>query len=195
MEYMTTEEKKTEKSIGLFKIFIVFFRIGLFTIGGGLAMVAVIRHELTTAGWLNDDEFVDCFSIATALPGVIAVNTSLIVGHKVRGILGGAVAMLGVVIPSFVVILLVAVFLLNHFKTPGMVLFFKGAGAAVAGLIAYVAFGMGKTILRGWKQMLLTCVGVFLGLVLKVNPLWIILTSAVAGYFLCNGDYNDTSNN
>lgn len=189
----STKEKKTGQP-EIFKMFIIFFRIGLFTFGGGLAMIAVIRHELISQEWLTDEEFVDSLSIATALPGAIAVNTSLIVGYKVRGALGAVTALAGSILPSFIIILLIGFFFLRYFNTNEAQLFFKGAGAAVAGLIAYSAFEMGKTILKSWKHLLLSSIGVILGLTLQINLLWIVLLSAIAGYFLCGKVENDITN-
>ncbi len=194
---MSSNEGKNElketvsKPPDFLDIFIVFFRIGFFTFGGGLAMIAVIKHELLSKGWLNEEEFVDSLAIATAFPGAIAVNISLVVGHKIRGVTGAFVAMLGVVIPSFTIILLVAFFILEYFKNSKVTLFFKGAGASVAGLITYAAVDMGKTIIKSWKYLLLSSLGIVLGLILQVNPLWIILISAIIGYLISNEDEND----
>jgi chromate transporter len=190
---MTSVEKRNTKIPGLFEIFIVFLRIGFFTFGGGLAMAAVIRHELTSKNWLSDEEFIDSLSVATSFPGVIAVNTSLLVGHKVRGFPGALTALAGAVLPSFITIFLIAFFFLNYFKTHTLMLFFKGAGAAVAGLLAYTALDMGKIILKSRWHIFISSVGIFLGLYYQANPLLIIFISALAGYFVCNRDGEDDS--
>jgi chromate transporter len=192
---MMSTEDKTNKTPDLWEIFTVFLRIGFFTFGGGLVMAAVIRHELTSKNWITDEEFVDSFSIATAFPGVIAVNTSLVVGNKVRGTSGALVAMTGAVLPSFITIFLIAFFFLKYFNNPAITLFFRGAGAAVTGILAYTAFEMGKTILKNWWHICLCLSGVFLGLYFQMNPLFIIFLSALVGYIMCSRSSKDDVTN
>ena len=111
--------------IPLVKIFGAFFRIGLFTLGGGLAMSPVMRHELVIKRrWLNDDDFMSTMSLATIVPGAIAVNIAYLLGRRLRGKAGATAAILGTVVPSFFVILLIAAFLLPYFDYPKVTAFF-----------------------------------------------------------------------
>lgn len=174
----------------LLKIFEVFFRIGLFTFGGGLAMMPVIQHELTSRGWIDDEDFLDSLSMASAIPGALAVNLSLLSGYRIRGIAGAASALLGVVLPSFFVIISIVFFFQKYFQTPAAINFFRGAGAAVAGLIAFSALDLGKAILKNQKHVFLTLLGISAGLFFRINPILIIILSAAAGYFWDGGDYN-----
>ena len=96
----------------IFKIFITFFKIGLFTFGGGYAMIAQIKEWIVNKeGWLTDDELTEMIAIAEATPGPIAINMATYVGYKKRRILGSAAATLGVVLPSFIIIFIISLFL------------------------------------------------------------------------------------
>ena len=92
-------------------IFFSFFKIGLFTFGGGYAMISLIEREVIThRRWIEQKEFLDLLTLAQSVPGPIAVNTSVFVGYKLRGLRGAAAAVLGTVLPSFTIILLIALF-------------------------------------------------------------------------------------
>lgn len=94
------------------KLFITFAKVGLFTFGGGLAMLPILKTELVTNNeWITDDELTDYFTVSTVTPGVIAVNTAAFVGYKLKGIMGAIIAVLGVITPSFIIILAIASFM------------------------------------------------------------------------------------
>ena len=93
-------------------MFISFFKIGAFTLGGGYAMIALIQKEVVdNKKWVDKEEFVDMLALAQSSPGPLAVNTSVFVGYKTAGIKGSIATTLGTVMPSFIIILLVAIFL------------------------------------------------------------------------------------
>ena len=92
----------------------IFFKIGAFTIGGGYAMVPLIENEIVTKrNWISKDDFIDLLAIAQSAPGILAVNISIFIGYKLRGIRGSLVTALGTVLPSFVIILAIAMFFHN----------------------------------------------------------------------------------
>lgn len=117
-------------------IFFSFLKIGLFTFGGGYAMLPLIEQELIVKRkWIEQREFLDLLTLAQSVPGPIAVNTSVFVGYKVRGLRGAAAALLGSVLPSFVIILLIALFFADIRQNPVVDAAFKGMRPAVVALI------------------------------------------------------------
>ncbi len=168
-----------------FQIFRVFFKIGLFTLGGGLAMVSSIRHELSIRKrWVNEDRFMEDLTVSASVPGAIAVNLAFVTGNRLRRTTGALVAILGAVLPSFLVILFIVQFFLPYFSEPIIQAFFKGASTAVLGLIAYVAFIFGRRILHSWQKLFLTALALGVVLAFHLNPFFAILISVVVGYFI-----------
>ena len=104
--------------IRLWKIFLVFAKIGAFTIGGGIPMIAAIKSELVQRGWLNDEDFVDIITLAQTAPGLFAVNISILTGHRLRGTKGSVVATIASCLPPFLIILLVAMFFTSYKDNP-----------------------------------------------------------------------------
>ena len=91
-------------------LFITFVRIGAFTIGGGYAMLPLIQREVVDRGWMSKEEFIDLFAVAQSLPGVFAVNISIFVGYKLKKLTGSVICALGTILPSFLIILAIALF-------------------------------------------------------------------------------------
>jgi len=124
----------------------IFFKIGAFTIGGGYAMVPLIENEIVTKrNWISKDDFIDLLAIAQSAPGILAVNISIFIGYKLRGIRGSLVTALGTVLPSFVIILAIAMFFHNFKDNPIVERIFKGIRPAVVALIAAPTFSMAKS--------------------------------------------------
>ena len=117
-------------------IFASFFKIGLFTFGGGYAMLPLIEQELIAKrGWIEHKEFLDLLTLAQSVPGPIAINTSVFVGYKMRGLKGAVAALLGSVLPSFVIILAIALMFADIRHNPVVDAAFKGMRPAVVALI------------------------------------------------------------
>lgn len=133
----------------LFELFITLFKIGLFTFGGGYAMIALLESELVEKkGWLEKDEFLDMVAIAESTPGPIAINCATYVGYKREGVLGSAVTTLGVCLPSFIIIYVISLFL-DKFLTFELVGYaFKGIQACVV----YLILSAGIKMLKGMKK-------------------------------------------
>ena len=124
----------------------IFFKIGAFTIGGGYAMVPLIENEIVTKrNWISKDDFVDLLAISQSAPGILAVNISIFIGYKLRGIRGSLVTALGTVLPSFIIILAIAMFFHNFKDNPIVERIFKGIRPAVVALIAAPTFSMAKS--------------------------------------------------
>ena len=119
-----------------FSLFLTMFKVGLFTFGGGYAMIAVIEREITEKKkWLTHDEFLDVIAIAESTPGPLAVNTSTFVGYKKGGGLGALFSTLGVILPSFIIIFIISLFFDSFLKLKFVGYAFKGIQVAVAFLI------------------------------------------------------------
>ena len=131
------------------KLFLTFFEIGLFTFGGGYAMISLIREKAHVFGWLTEEELLNMIAVSESTPGPIAVNMATFVGSTQGGILGSLAATLGVVLPSFIVILLIAAFIRNFLKYKGVQAFLGGVRPCVVALILTTAVTMLLSTLLG----------------------------------------------
>jgi chromate transporter len=180
---------KNAKSVSLFNIFSTFFRVGLFTLGGGLAMAPVIRHELVIRRkWVKNTDFMATMSLATVVPGAIAVNIAYLLGRRLRGKSGAAAAIFGTILPSFCIILLVATLLLPFFSYPKVAAFFRGCAVAIVAQLAFTGFIFGKKLLRSWKHFVVCGAGLIVVGVLGMHPLWGIVAASLFGFWLCPGN-------
>lgn len=174
-----------DKKVSLLDLFGVFAKIGGLTIGGGLAMVAVIERELVTKRkWISDEELLDMIAVAESTPGVIAVNSATFVGYKLRGFMGALVSTIGVVLPSFILISLIAL-VFEWFLGFEIVTFaFKGANAAVAVLILNAALKLFKKCEKSAYTYIALAVAIALGLIFmifSISTVIIIIFGLVVG--------------
>ena len=124
----------------------IFFKIGAFTIGGGYAMVPLIENEIVTKRkWIAQEDFIDLLAISQSAPGILAVNISIFIGYKLRGIRGSIITALGTILPSFIIILAIALFFHSFKDNPIVERIFKGIRPAVVALIAAPTFTMGRS--------------------------------------------------
>lgn len=162
------------------ELFGSFFKIGLFTFGGGYAMVPLIQAEvIERREWLRSEEFLDLLTLAQSAPGPIAVNTSVFIGYKVRGLRGACAASLGAVLPSFLIILAVALFFAGVRHNPVVDAAFKGMRPAVVALIVVPVVDLARNL-----HPSLTGVTVVTALAvwgLGLSPVWFIVAGATAG--------------
>lgn len=161
-------------------LFTTFFKIGLFTFGGGYAMIPMIERDVVDNNkWLTKDEFIEMLAVVQSLPGPISVNTALFIGYRVKGFSGALMAVLGIIIPSFLIILLIAMAFTDLIKDPTVEKIFKGVRPAVVALIAAPIVNMykiaGVTLKNLWIPLIATVLIGFLG----VSPIWIILGVAL----------------
>lgn len=165
------------------RCFITFFRIGLFTIGGGYAMVPLIEADVVDKHkWVKREEFLDLMAISQSCPGIFAVNMSIFIGYKLRGVLGSIVCTLGTVLPSFLIILTIALFF-QQFRDNALVQsVFKGIRPAVVALIAAPTFKMAKTAKIGPTNIWIPIVGAGLIWLLGVSPIYIIILAGLGGF-------------
>ena len=166
----------------LWQIFGVFAKIGAFTIGGGYAMIPLIRDELVGREWLSDEDLPDIIALAQSAPGVLAVNMSIFAGYRLRGIRGSIAATLGSVLPSFVIILLIAAFFTGYRDNPVVERIFKGIRPVVVSLIAVPVIGMARKMGRGVLPWCIAAGTLLLVAFLKVSPIWILLSLAACAF-------------
>jgi chromate transporter len=163
--------------------FKIFFKIGAFTIGGGYAMIPLIEEEIVNKKkWLGKEDFVDLMAIAQSSPGVFAVNMSIFIGYKLRGVKGSLVTALGTVLPSFLIILAIALFF-QHFKEYTVVEnIFKGIRPAVVALIAAPTFSVAKSSKINRYNIWIPVVSALLIWLLGFSPIYVIILAGVGGY-------------
>jgi chromate transporter len=176
-----------------FQLFKTFFGIGAFTIGGGYAMLALVEKAVVRKKkWMEKDDFWNLIVIVQTIPGVFAVNTALYTGYKLKGMKGALCAALGAVIPSFVIICLVAMFFVEIRENTVVERIFTGIRPCVVALILAPALQMIKSAKITWKTALIPAVAAFLVWWCGVSPVYIIIFSALGGLLLGIYSYIDT---
>ena len=172
------------------KLFLNFFKIGLFTFGGGYAMVAVIERELVERkNWINHEEFLDVVAIAESTPGPIAINSATYIGYKRAGVLGAFMATLGVVLPSFIIIFLISLFYEKFIALKYVQYAFNGIRAGVAYLIISAGIKMFKKLEKSFINVLFLCLTITALLVfdffaVNLSSILLILLGGVASVFI-----------
>lgn len=163
--------------------FKTFFKIGLFTLGGGYAMIPIIEAEVVDKRkWITKEEFVDTVAIAQTCPGVFAINLSTFIGYKLRRTPGAVFTSLGTALPSFLIILMIAMFFHQFEDNPVVAAMFRGIRPAVVALIAAPTFKMAKSAKIGWTNCWIPIVSALAIWALGVSPIYIILIAALGGY-------------
>ncbi|MEM3980797.1 MAG: chromate transporter [Ignisphaera sp.] len=173
------------------EIFLTFLKIGVVMFGGGYAMIPILRYELVVRRqWISEQEFVDIIAIAESTPGPIAINSATYVGYKVGGIVGAALATLGIVIPSFVVILCVAI-ALSKFYTHRLVRgVLNGIRGAVIGLVLSALIVLIRGVIKGLAPTsIIITLGIALAIFISIavfdlDPVVLIVLSALIGLIL-----------
>lgn len=177
----------------LLELFLIFLKIGAFTFGGGYSMIAMIQYEAEQHGWLSQSELVDFVALSESTPGPLAVNMATFVGMKTGGVLGAVLATLGVVLPSFIIILIIAKCYERFKNSRAVSAVMSGLKPAVVGMIGTALLSVGRTVFfpSGLQadRFTQTSFWVFLGIFAvsavlvfkKVHPIKIILLSAAVG--------------
>lgn len=165
------------------QLFWSFFKIGSFTIGGGYAMVPIIEEELVRKRrWIESSEFVDMLALSQSAPGILAVNISIATGYRIRGIGGAITATLGTVLPSFIIILLIAMSFQRFQDNEVVERIFKGIRPAVVALIATPVFKLGKSARINRHNLWIPIVAALLIWLLDFSPIWVVLIAGIGGY-------------
>lgn len=180
-----TVEKAEVRDAGIFELFWEFFKLGLFTIGGGMTMIPLLQGIVSDRKkWLTPDEVVDCIAVSQSLPGVIAINMATYVGHRKKGIPGAVFATAGVILPSLISIILVIEVLKgigdNRYVTGALM----GIRAAATGLIAYSAYSVGKKVLKDAFCWMIAGAAFVLITFLDVSIVYIVIGAALLGILM-----------
>lgn len=162
-------------------LFLTFLKIGVGTIGGGYAMLPLIQREVVDRGWLSKEDFIDLFSVAQSLPGIFAVNISIFVGYKLKKNIGSIICALGTILPSFLIILLIATFFTQVQDNEWVEKVFKGLRPAVVALIAVPCITTARSIKLNYLTMLIPIAAALLIWMGGVSPVWIILVAIAGG--------------
>lgn len=166
----------------LLDLFYVFAKIGAFTLGGGYAMVPLIQSEVVDKKkWIEKDEFIDILAVSQSTPGALAINMATFIGYRKKGVLGSVFATLGCVAPSFFSILIIAIFFTKFMSFKIVERAFCGIRPAVAALIAFSVYKIGKTSNIKSYWYVITIAAFILTLFIKLDPILIIFISAVTG--------------
>ena len=165
-------------------LFASFFKIGLVTFGGGLAMLPILKRDLVDSkGWLTEDEILDYFAIGQSTPGIIAVNVATFVGYKRAGMIGSIFSTSGIVFPSIIIISLIAAFVSNFNELVWVQKALKGINVAVSVLLVKAVFSFGKKTVFDICTFLIAALSFVLMFVFKVQGVWIVIGSAFLGWF------------
>lgn len=164
----------------LLNLFLTFFKIGAFTFGGGYAMIPIIQREIVEKKKLIDnEEFMDAIALAQASPGPVAVNTSIYVGYRIKGFWGAIACTMGTVLPSFIIILLVAVYFYQFRQNPIIDKIFAGIRPAIVALILAAVYKMWTKSKRSWSKLIASAIATVLVIFLGISPIWIVLAGAI----------------
>ena len=142
-------------------------------------MIPLIRQEIVKKGWLSDDELPDIIALAQSAPGILAVNMSIFAGYKMRGLKGSVAATLGSVIPSFIIILLIAMLFTGYQDNPVVVRIFKGIRPVVVSLILVPMINMARKGNKTWWAWVISALTLFLVAFMKFSPIYILLVLIV----------------
>ena len=163
-------------------LFIEFFKVGLFTIGGGVAMIPVIEDQaVNKKKWLTQDEMIECIALGQSLPGVIAINTSTYVGYKKAGMLGAIFATFGVIMPSFMIMILLAGIVSEVGDMKFVKGMFTGIKACVTGLVFVVTYDLAKRLLSDTFSKILAVLGFLAVAVFNINAILVVVVAGVLG--------------
>jgi len=164
-------------------LFLTFMKIGAFTIGGGYAMLPLIQREVVDRGWMTKEDFIDLFSVAQSLPGIFAVNIAIFVGYKLKKVRGGIICALGSILPSFLIILAIALFFTQFKDNEWVEKAFKGLRPAVVALIAVPCLTTARSIKLSSKQLIIPVIAALLIWKAEISPVWIIIAAIIGGIY------------
>lgn len=167
--------------VGFFELFWTYLKIGTFTLGGGYAMLPLIQREVVDRRhWIDEEEFLNMIALAQAAPGIIAVNSAIFIGWRCGGWKGMLGAVLGAILPSFCIILAIAMLFQDYRDQPAVELVFKGVRPAVVALIAAPLLKMAKAAKISWATAAVPVSAALLIWLADLSPVWIILIT-IAG--------------
>ncbi len=169
----------------LLTLYFSFLKVGLFTIGGGYAMIPLMEAEVITVNqWLSPAEFLDVIAIAEMTPGPVSINAATFIGYKLAGVAGSLVASLGVITPSLVLLLLLSRILFRLIQKPGTEKILKGLRSAMIALILLASYSLGLTAVIDLPSALIFAVILIASLLYQISPIYYIGIGALMGLLL-----------
>lgn len=167
----------------LFDLFWTFCKIGALTFGGGYAILPLIQREIVeNKKWSTEKEILDYYAVGQCTPGVIAVNTATFIGYKLRGIIGGIVATLGVIFPSIVIILIIATFLQNFADLAIVQSAFAGIRVAVVALIITTVVKLIKSSIKDYLGVIIAIIAFVISAFIGLSPVYVVIAAALTGF-------------
>lgn len=161
-------------------MFLTFLKIGAFTFGGGFAMIPIIEKEVVeNKKWIKDEDFIDTISIAQSSPGPIAVNASILVGYKIDGFKGALICTFGTILPSFLIILLIALFFTDVKNNPIFEKVFLGIRPVVVALIFSAVYKLITKARLGYKDLVIAIIVMLTIVLFNITPIYIILVGVL----------------
>ncbi len=163
--------------------FKTFFKIGIFTLGGGYAMIPLIEEEVVNRHqWISKEEMLDLIAIAQSCPGVFAINIAIFIGYKLNKVRGALATSIGTALPSFLIILLIAIFFHQFEDNKIVAALFRGIRPAVVALIAVPTFNLAKRAELNKYTIWIPVLSAIAIWLLGVSPIWIIIIAGIGGY-------------
>lgn len=176
------EVQPTAQKVSLWQLFVTFFKTGLFTFGGGYAMISILEEELVAKkGWITSQDMLDMLVIAESTPGVVAVNTATSVGYRVRGVWGAIIATLGVVLPSFLIITALSFFIAEFEGNRWYQAAFTGIQACVTVLVINAFVKMARQVQWDWFSWIIMPSAFAVALFTNFDVIYLILIGGVLG--------------
>jgi len=165
----------------LLQLFVSFFTIGLFSFGGGYAILSFLQQEVERRGWMTTERFVDLIAISQSTPGPISINMATFVGYQVGAVPGALVATLAVVLPGMGLMILLALFFFHFYERPTTQAMFRGLRPAVVGLVAAAAWQIGSVSMVSWAAVGISASCILLIAKWRLHPIFLVIGSAIAG--------------
>ena len=164
-----------------FTLFLVFTKIGMFTIGGGQAMIPLIERDIVGRGWLKQEEFIDLLAVTNSLPGVFAVNIAIFVGYRIKKTWGSIWCALGTILPAFFIMLVIALFFRQFQENLWVIKLFNGIRPAVVALILVPCITAAKAMRLSRMELVFPILAALLIWLCGVSPIWIVLGGIAGG--------------
>lgn len=166
------------------ELFFVFFKIGFLAFGGGYVMFLLAKKEtVDKKGWATEQDLIDYYAIGTFTPGIIAVNVATLIGYKVAGKVGGIVATLGLILPSFIMVTLISIFLKEYMTNPYFVSALSGIKIFVVALLAKFLLDMARPEAKKYKSIIIFSVACTLIFLFNLHIVFVVIISGLLGYF------------
>ncbi len=166
------------------QMFFTFFKIGIFTFGGGYSMIPLIEKEVVNKNkWLTKKEISDLLSLGQTLPGSVTINSATLIGYKILQLEGSIIATLGVVLPSFIIILIISLFFTNIAQLGSIQAFLHGVQSAIISLILFSAISLRKESIEDKLNWIILIISLISMILFHINPMIIIFIGIIIGSF------------